>query len=115
MIKDGNRDLSTLNKLADENSTNLSAWKAGCAKIAADEDALARKLNAGAWPENAKSAVAALVSSTIKDRVSFQDCADAGSLDDVTSVLSARGQGFAAEAEAVRVALGLPGNTTATS
>ena len=88
----------------------LSVLTPLCAQFAVADDALARQLSAGLWPDNAKVAVAAFVGGLTQARATWQSCARATTLTDAYAATNAL-YDASPQAEAVRIALGLPGNS----
>jgi len=90
--------------------SNWTKFRDICKVTAPDEERLARQLAAGAWPAKVQSKVDAMVTALSAQRAAYQNCAAAQSAADVIAALSNPGS-VSPAAEAVRIALGLPGTS----
>lgn len=109
-VAPSNVDIDTYDAVVKPATPNLTSLKAICGKLAVDDDTLAREINAGLWPDSAKTATAAFVVALTSDRAAYQSCNGATSLDGAYIALQGDKAGGAA-AEGVRIALGLPGTS----
>jgi hypothetical protein len=87
--------------------SNWTKFRDVCKVAAADEDTLARKLVAGAWPASVKPKVDAMVTVLNTERAAFQNCAAAQRSAEVVAALSNL-TSVRPAADALRIALGLP-------
>ena len=103
-----NQVLAKVSALGD--TPPLAPLKGLCRQLAAADDTAARQLLVGKWPPIAKAPIAAMITATTRERVGFLACARATNTNDAyAGVNDANEHGASSEAEAVRVALGLPG------
>jgi hypothetical protein len=115
-IAPGNADGVAINKLLDEAQPSLGALTALYTKLASDEDTLARALSAGLWPANVRPKVDALITATTESRTIEMTAGEAKSFTELNQTTGAASwndviDAGGSAAEAVRVALGLPGNS----
>ena len=103
----GNGDIGKLIALYQAKNEDVAAWDHVCKSLAQDNATLAHQLHEGLWPASAKPAVAAYETALLKQRAVYLQCATSTSLAQIFAAAKTL-PSTAAEAEAVRVKLGLP-------
>lgn len=107
MVTPGNALIGNLNKLGAHPS--LKDTNTICSQLATADDTLARALAAGQWPTQAQPAVTAFITALTAERSGYQTCSSETTQNTAIAALNATPHADA-QAEAVRIALGLPGN-----
>ncbi|HEY3715683.1 MAG TPA: hypothetical protein VGL39_14250 [Jatrophihabitantaceae bacterium] len=108
LVKPSNATIDAVNRMRDANDQSVSRWRTICRRAAADDHTLARKMAAGHWPASARRQVDAFVDALAEERTTWSLCATASSADDVNAAFNDY-HSASGKAEAVRIALGLPG------
>jgi hypothetical protein len=95
--------------------TPLGTYRIMAQYVANSDDTFARALTAGKWPANAKAPVTDLIKGMLKDRIYWLGLVRSSSVDQLISLSNAQDFGAvssegAADATAVRYALGLAAN-----
>jgi hypothetical protein len=105
----GNHDIDIVNRLVCTCTTNLDpdVLATACAAVAHDDQLLGQDLASGAWPQNATSAISALISVNRRQQAGYQACADATTLSAMLT-MERNIVATTAQATAVRRALDLP-------
>jgi hypothetical protein len=108
-VMQGNQDIAIVNRLVCTCVGELDPQQLSnaCAAVANDELTLADNLETGAWPENATSAINALVAATKIEAKGYQSCASATSIAGMRSY-EENITSSAAQVVEVRRTLGLP-------
>jgi hypothetical protein len=108
-----NELIRQLQVLTNSQSQDHSRFNNLCASLATSDDLLARQMSSGLWPDNVSAPVHAYVPALLAERTAWQACAQTSTDSGIPAALQAAevaNHNAGSAAEAVRIALGLPGN-----